>query len=394
MVKKQIKKADVDILDRIYTRIVNLLKAKRSEFTPFFRRIIRFIALPYCYIKLVNWNECSASRKQVVKDFLYIFFKLKYFPDNYSQCRLWEKDKSMWHLYYGSNYDPYQRGRLEKEVKRPEYQILFDDKELCYDLCQCKDLPLPKQYGCIDPNDNYKGIIESILYKSNNRKLIIKPVYGYGGKGIYVALRENKQIFVHGRDKVYLIEDFSLNSRSVIQEFAIQHESLEKVFPTSVNSFRVMTLLTMKNEVLVIAAYVRFGRGKAVVDNRSAGGIAVGVNIDEGTLMTIGYDYSGKCYSKHPESKITFSDFRIPYWSEVIELSKKIQYIFPYIKMLGSDIAVTPTGPIILEINPDATVVGIEQTSGPILANKQVRDEFRNYDLLINGMSRQCAARN
>ena len=99
-------------------------KRNASQFwfacVPYVRRFLRFLALPYCFSK-VNWKECTKTKTQVAFDFLYIFFRLKYFPDNYSPCRLWEKNRAEWAYYYGSNYDPYQRRQLRKVVQPAAY---------------------------------------------------------------------------------------------------------------------------------------------------------------------------------------------------------------------------------------------------------------------------------
>ena len=87
-----------------------------SENHPIIRRILRFIALPYCYFFLVNWKECTASRLQVLKDLLYIFFKLKYYPDNYSPCRFWEKDRKEWKKFLNR--------KNQSELNRTEIKLV------------------------------------------------------------------------------------------------------------------------------------------------------------------------------------------------------------------------------------------------------------------------------
>ena len=96
-----------------------------SESHPLIRRVIRFLALPYCFFKMIDWKECQISKYQVLRDLLYIFFRLKYFPDNYSLCRLWEKERTQWAYYYGSIYDAYQRSQLRCSVGKKKYEELF-----------------------------------------------------------------------------------------------------------------------------------------------------------------------------------------------------------------------------------------------------------------------------
>ena len=147
-----------------------------AESHPIIRRLLRFIALPYCYFKLVNWKECTKSRYQVAKDLLYIFFSLKYFPDNYSPCRFWEKDRELWNYYYGSTYHPYARRKLRKVVQPFDYQIIFNDKSVCEQFCINMGLRMPAYFGEISPNDNYRSAIDNVFKNTELHALIIKPI--------------------------------------------------------------------------------------------------------------------------------------------------------------------------------------------------------------------------
>lgn len=375
-----------NIVEKTYFMITQSLKQISSDVAPYCRRFLRFIALPYCYFITVNWDECKNSRYQVVKDLLYIFFKLKYYPDNYSRCRLWEKNRRQWHYYYGSIYDAYQRGRLRKEVQRKEYKIIFEDKNICYQLCKAANLPLPQQYDFVDPTSDYKSLFKSIAEGKPKKRLIIKPIRGKGGKDITLAYKDNNEIVIQCNERKILLDEFSLAHPSVIQECIEQHEALCKI-SQSVNTVRIVTFLTKEKNVIVIGAYMRFGIDNAYVDNVSSGGISVGIDIEKGVLQKVAYDQKSRQYYSHPTTQFIFKEFRIPYWSEVIDLAKKIQYFFFYYKFLGNDIAITPHGPVIIEINGEHDNVGLEQKCGPILANEKVRNEFMKYDLLINKLS-------
>ncbi len=377
------------LIESIYIKIIREVSRLTENATPYFRRLLRFLALPYCFMTCIDWNECPVSRLQVIKDFFYIFFVLKYYPDNYSQCRLWEKDRREWCYYYGSIYDPYQRGRLRREVQRKEYEILFDDKEVCYQLCKAAELPLPKQYLCVQPDDLYHGKIREILTSEPDKQLIIKPALGMGGKGIVIAYREGKDIFVRDKKIVVPLDGFHLHEKVVIQEYIGQHPSLSSIAP-SVNTVRMVTLLTKQKNVIILGAYMRFGIGDAYLDNVSSGGIEVGIDIDHGLLRGCAFDEKGNRYQTHPTSHVVFNGHQIPSWSSVVQLAIKIQQSFPYYKLLGYDLAITPYGPVVIEINSAPDMVGLESAYGPILKDRLVWDAFREYDLLINQLSRHA----
>jgi len=69
---------------------------------------------------------------------------------------------------------------------------------------------------------------------------------------------------------------------------------------------------------------------------------------------------------------------------ERVETAIKIQEACPFLKLLGMDITVSSTGPMLIEVNPSANLVFQERTAGPLLKDKRARDEFEKYDLFIN----------
>ena len=376
-------------MEEIYLKIMSLGHRKAIGLVPYVRRFIRFLALPYCYFNMINWDECTASRLQVARDLLYIFFVLKYFPDNYSPCRLWEKARRDWILYYGSIYDPYQRSRLRKHVQRKAYEIVFQDKEICYKLCMASGLPLPRQFGLLEPTEDYREQIRSMLTENGVERIIVKPVTGKGGKGILLVNVDNQpgeaedsRIFIRHGSETTSLNDFFLKDKSVVQEYVVQHPLLEEI-SSSVNTIRVVTLLAENGEVLIIGAYMKFGVGNSYVDNRN-GRVAVGIHLESGIIKDSGFDFKSRKYLSHPTSGFIFKGFHVPYWGEVRSLAQTVQTEFSFYKLLGLDIAVTPEGPVVIEINGMHDNVGLEQNYGPILNDPDVRLAFKKYNLLIN----------
>lgn len=371
-------------IEKIYLLSVNCFNSLMVGFVPYFRRVIRFFALPYCYYKNVNWKECTSSPYQVFKDFMFIFFKLKYYPDNYSLCRFWEKQREEWYFYYGSIYDPYQRERLRKLIQPKEYGIVYQDKSICYDLCKSKKLSVPDQFCVIENKDFYKSIIKDIITHNPGIKLIIKPVKGIGGSDIFLIEKIDNEIIVNSQNTTIHIDQWKLIHPSVVQKFIDQHKDLS-LMSSSINTVRIVTLLGSQNKVIILGALMRFGVGDSFLDNTSKGGIAIGINIYDGTLKEIGFDFKSQKHYIHPTSNVSFKGFQIPVWDEVLKIAKQVQIKLPYCRLLGQDIAITSEGrPVVIEINDNYDNVGLEQAYGPILADQTILEEFNNYNLFIN----------
>jgi len=374
-------------LEKAYDDAICLISTFNKYIYPYFRRVIRFIALPYIFLVKIDWEVCNISKLKVLYDLLYVFFRYKYFPDNYYVCRFWQKDKKDWPYFYGSTYDPYQRRQFHNYIYNKNNNVLFDDKNICYQLCLAAGFPLPVQFEMVFPSDDYRNKIAETLSNSRADKIIIKPYDGHGGKGIVVCYKSDGKILIKRKSEICNLDEFELDYPAVVQEYVNQHASIEK-YSSSTNTIRVVTMLTTDSAVIVVGAFMRFGLGLSDVDNLSSGGIAVGVDVVSGELFERAIGFDGKDFTFHPSSEKQFKGFVIPFWKEILKLSESVQKHFHFHKMLGLDVCVTENGPLIIEINSDSDMVALEMTYGPILKRKEVWDEFNKYDLLINQPSK------
>jgi hypothetical protein len=378
---------------KIYLNLRDRLRHLSMWMVPYARRLIRFLALPYCYFGQITWKECPASPLRVVYDLLYIFFRLKSYPENYSLCRLWNIDRKRWPLYYGPIADPYQRARLHREVQPPEYRIVFADKEICHHLCVAMNLPVPKAFGSIRPDEDYRTFIQQCLQDSSTQKVIVKPARGTKGRGVHLIEEDSGRIVAWCVGQQTALDGMRLMERSVVEEYVQQHPALAAIYPRSVNTVRLQTLLCRNGEVLIMGGFVRFGRNASCVDNVNAGGIPVPIDLRNGRLRSEAFDMQNRRYVRHPESGVNFDELVMPLWDRTVDLALRAQSCFPFYRMLGLDIATTTAGPVIIEINPEPDNAYLEAISGPIFANPRVLLEFDHYGLLVNGPTRALVAK-
>jgi glutathione synthase/RimK-type ligase-like ATP-grasp enzyme len=376
-------------------QLIEALKARwravSTVIKPYLRQMLRIAALPYCYSYQVDWTSCTRSRLGVAWDLIYIFVKYGYYPDNYGQCRLYDRPRSQWKYYFGSGYNPFQRALLEKSIQPAKYHVLFEDKEVCQQICQGSGLPVPRLVAVLPPQETVASLLNRIQSEVQSRQLIMKPVSGLGGAGILVAqLGESgwRLVDKHGR---VLSREPRRSERYVVQEFIEQHPDLAAVYGQSVNSLRVITMRSTSEEVIVLGAILRFGRQGNVVDNTSSGGVAMPIDLDTGLPCGPVHDKKGRIVQRHPDSGFEFASFRLPLGDEVIELAVRTQSAFPYYRMLGLDIAIGRNGPILVEINAFPDIVAFEAHVGPLLSNDRVLQQFAAYGVLTRSMRRALA---
>ena len=353
-----------------------------------FERLLRFLALPYALICLVEWNECDRNPLLVVWDHLYIFFLLGYFPDNYASCRLWEVDREDWKYYFGTGYDPRSIRRRERQVMKPEYSVIFEDKEVCYQLCESFGLPLPTQYGAIGPEDDFPATVRDIFDKHDAKRLVVKLIDGAGGKGTCIVQREADELVVRqisDPTKSIPLDHYSTPSRAVIQEWVVQHPDVSRLSARALNTVRMVTMLTPEKEVIFLGAYIRIGIGSNFLDSGNHGGVGAKVNKETGRLGDRTSDGRGRFIPFQPDAHEKVSDVVLPFWDEAVDLAKRAQVCFgPYNRFIGMDVGFSENGPVLVEVNDIFDCGRFESVTGPILKDDAVLKACKEYGLLTH----------
>ncbi len=180
---------------------------------------------------------------------------------------------------------------------------------------------------------------------------VLKPLDGIGGTGVEIIdLRSTFQSHMQ-------LRDYCLNNNLLLEEVILQHDILNKVYPNAINTIRMLTL-----QGRCIGASLRMGVGEANVDNAHAGGIFAEVEISTGTVIGRAMNYLYDCFTIHPTTGMTIPGTVIPYWENCISMVEEASALVSDVSLIGWDVAVTPTGPVMVEVN---TGPGLELVQAP-----------------------------
>ncbi len=147
------------------------------------------------------------------------------------------------------------------------------------------------------------------------------------------------------------------------------HHFLKQLANTKAsNTVRVLTYISNSNDVHVLSSLIRLSLNSGFTDNLVNGGIAVGINKLSGKLNEIGLDNQGNKMLRHPNGNFEFKGVQIPFWEETIEIVKKAALAFKETRLIGWDILITETGPIILEANRKSSLY-LSQSQGEVFYN-------------------------
>lgn len=175
---------------------------------------------------------------------------------------------------------------------------------------------------------------------------IVKPNNGTMGQGIQIlstkgVLDAKKQIgnLLHTHTQLPLL----------LEELVEQDERMGAFHKESLNTLR-MSAINYGDHVEIIHPRMRFGRGKAIVDNGGAGGILSLVDAQTG-IITMAYDEIGNQYQEHPDTHLPIVGFQIPEWEKAKTFVEEVFQHTQGLHYCGWDIALSTKGWVLIEGN-------------------------------------------
>lgn len=222
------------------------------------------------------------------------------------------------------------------------------------------NIPTPHNIGVIEydriyllDKQEYADLKEYIF--SNAGDVFLKSINGECADGVYHLIFDNGEIFIDSKRYTYdELLRITEGGKFIMQEKIKQIKALNDLHPYSINTIRLETVYNKKDKrIEILPPLLRVGTMKHNVDNWAVGGLAIGIDINKECLCEYGFykpSYGIKAYV-HPDTDITFDGYKIPYFSEAVELAKRFHSYFTEIHSIGWDIAITEDGPCFVEGN-------------------------------------------
>ena len=284
------------------------------------------------------FNKINKIHKKTGKSRISIFWDMKEcavkYGAGYSDYDLYE----MYNLNDQQRDTYITRGRnndLVLKYNQKEYFHLIENKA---EFNQLFDKYLKRDWVNVDGNDKEK-VIEFLKKHST---FMAKPLNGSCGKKIE---RLNVADF-SSLDEVY---DYVNGKEFELEEIIIQDPRVAAIYPGSINTVRVVTILK-DNIPHVICAYFRIGNGK-FVDNFNSGGMAAPVDVKTGIVKDAAIDKQKNLYTHHPMTGHIIKGFQFPDWDNALEMCKEATHVVPQMGYVGWDVGFSINGPLFVEAN-------------------------------------------
>ncbi len=307
-----------------------------------------------------------------------------------------------------------QRNTFQAALNDPNWKVLLDNKWLFHVHYEQFGLPLPQVYGLYDQKAGFTKTgkplttskdLRTFFDEVRPRSLVAKPLGGIMGKQVLIlkeiqyqngelqAVANTDERFTFEQlakmleqppsVKYYMSGGYKLHLTGyLLQEKLEQHTFLNTLAPYTTNTIRVVTFLNHRHDVDIHFTVLRLGRQGNMADNWDRGGISVAIDPTTGILGEgiIKPKYGGQWVQVHPDSGVRFTGQQVPYWPQILALCTQAAKVTPKVRTIGWDVAITPTGPVLIEGNPDWDLAMVQVHTNGFL-QPEVRRQLAHFGL-------------
>ena len=303
-------------------------------------------------VQIANLYPLSNEQKKQI-DELYI--------NNYG-----EKIDYVWHQNYAAHAGKFDCRFFPELLYIPEFEAYQNQNKAIAKMLSDKNfLPIVAKSVNIKMPETIVSCTNGVLRNSNNQivsetealcllniiktELFVKPTKGScSGVGCSKVKVLDKIDFRGGN--LLLNNQLSYSRDFVVQKVLKCHKSLVDIYPSSVNTFRVITYI-WHNEIKTMPVILRIGQGGHFLDNAHAGGMFIAINND-GSLGKFAVTEFNERFEKHPDTGLVFATHKIEHFDKVLLAAQKIHEAVPQIGIVNWDFTIDESGePVLIEAN-------------------------------------------
>jgi Sugar-transfer associated ATP-grasp len=237
------------------------------------------------------------------------------------------------------------------------------DKHRFADICARATLPHMETLAAFDRGRQVAG---EEPFAPMHPRLFVKSLRGKGSMGAECWTREGDRYRNTQRTVVRAPElaEVLRQSDCIVQPYCENHSSLVPITNGALACLRILTGIDRAGHTELIWAMLSlpFGALKS-----STGGIVCRLAPETGTMtraITIG---TGRDAISHPDTGALLIGITVPFWRDSIALATRAHATaFSRFAFLGWDVALTETGPVLLETNGGWGALHHQMLDGPI----------------------------
>jgi hypothetical protein len=310
-------------------------------------------------------------------------------PDDYVRYRLWDDA-----AHAGGGADRFVGARTvwpkAFAVGDKGWWAAAEDKWAMQTLLAADGLPLPESVAVIDRTTarSYPGLarvetveaLRRLVLEHPPGSLFLKVLDGMVGGGVVVieeADAEGVRPAGGARTSWQAFLESTLGERSyLVQRRAENHAALAP-FCTGLTTIRLPTFVEGRDIFVPCAAMKLATGGNLACAFWREGNLACEIDLDTGTILRVAGRKGPEVVElpDHPEVA-GLKGLTLPFWDEVRALNEAAARVFAAIPYQSTDIALTPEGPLLVELNFGGSFDILQNATGRGLLTPEVRSFF------------------
>lgn len=270
-----------------------------------------------------------------------------------------------------------------------------EDKVLASVLLKAASVPIPETIAVIDKSNRLYPDLQSISTANELRDVVLKHL----GTGLFGKITEGMVSF-----GAFLVKDADLNTiacegrspvtyeafladlvgqNSYVLQPLLKNHSHISPYASALATVRMVNLVR-PNDVFCPVAIIKLPQGDNIADAFwRPGNIACSIDVESGIIETVtrraGMEV--EFLEDHPDCH-GLKGLKLPFWDELVEINERAARCFAPIKYQSTDIAITESGPVVVELNYGGGFDLPQYASGKGLLTPEVREFFEScgYD--------------
>jgi hypothetical protein len=254
------------------------------------------------------------------------------------------------------------------EAREAQWGVMADDKLLGYIVLAAQGIRVPEVLAICHKVRTYRDRpalrtqeeVADYLAHRARYPFISKPITGMFSKG-FALLQDydsRSSTLRLGDGSTVALEEFSRGCLAwhhgvLFQELLVAHPHIAQEFGPRLCTLRLIVILADDGPHLFRALWKIVG-GSNLADNYwRDGNLLARLDPHTGEIeqCTTGLGPHMRIIERHPDTGRPFKGFRVPCYREAVEVTLRAARAFSGLSMQAWDIAVTPQGPMPLEVN-------------------------------------------
>jgi len=244
--------------------------------------------------------------------------------------------------------------------------VLTEDKQKTYDYLSKNKISVPETHRIIPSKTSLYDTVHKLCESPESVKeflsgdvkfpIFAKPNFGIASLGAFVITDANKNSVGIAETGQFSYSDlfhkFFSTETYLLQENIENHPKLQ-IFSRYLATVRVVNIVK-DDDVRLQYSLIKIPSAKNIADNYWRDGNTLAeINSKTGQIIKVitGRGSKVRDIERHPDTNEKMIGFELPYWKEVLDLNRKTSSLFPEVTYQSLDIAITPNGPVIIEIN-------------------------------------------